>query len=214
MRSSWTKGPNGQERAEFSELWRVAIADKREQAVTHDDALLIESFRVSPDGKKIAMIFRRENTRNGQNRAEIAVVDMATGALRPVTHNNAPEQNVQWSPEGKVLVLPRAEQHVVGSRRRQAMGGARRRRRRAAQAQRLVQRRDRAVPRGPPTASRSCSARTRARAAASFRMSVANGAVDAKLRAATGRDGWSRSPPTASAASPSSARPTRPARCT
>ena len=58
---------------------------------------------MSPDAKKIAMIFRRENARNGQNRAEIAVVDMATGALRPVTHNNAPEQNVQWSPEGKVL---------------------------------------------------------------------------------------------------------------
>jgi len=97
------EGPNGQERAEFSELWRVALADKREQVVTHDDALIIESFRVSPDAKKIAMIFRRENARNGQNRAEIAVVDTATGALRPVTHNNAPEQDVQWSPEGKVL---------------------------------------------------------------------------------------------------------------
>jgi dipeptidyl aminopeptidase/acylaminoacyl peptidase len=97
------EGPNGQERTEFSELWRVAIADKREQAVTHDDALLIESFRVSPDAKKIAMIVRRDNTRNGQNRAEVAVVDIATGAQRPVTHNNAPEQDVQWSPEGKVL---------------------------------------------------------------------------------------------------------------
>src|SRR6185503_16059564 len=97
------EGPNGQERGDFSELWRVTLADKREQAVTHDDALLIESFRVSPDTKKAAIIFRRENTRNGQNRAEIAVVDLATGALRTVTHNNAPEQNVQWSPEGKVL---------------------------------------------------------------------------------------------------------------
>jgi dipeptidyl aminopeptidase/acylaminoacyl peptidase len=97
------EGPNGQERAEFSELWRVGVADRREQAVTHDNALLIESFRVAPDARKIAMIFRRENTRNGQNRAEVAVVDMATGAFREVTHNNAPEQNVQWSPEGKML---------------------------------------------------------------------------------------------------------------
>ena len=46
------EGPNGQERAEFSELWRVAIADRREQAMTHDDELLIESFRVSPDGEE------------------------------------------------------------------------------------------------------------------------------------------------------------------
>jgi dipeptidyl aminopeptidase/acylaminoacyl peptidase len=97
------EGPNGQERAEFTELWRVAVADKREQAVTHDNALLVDSFRVSPDGKKAAMIFRRDNTRNGQNRAEIAVVDTATGAHTPITRNNAPEQNVQWSPEGKLL---------------------------------------------------------------------------------------------------------------
>ena len=50
------EGSNGQERAEFSELWRVAIADKAEKAITHDDKLLIESFRVAPDGKKIAVI--------------------------------------------------------------------------------------------------------------------------------------------------------------
>ena len=93
---------NGQERAEFTELWRVGIADKREQAVTRD-ALLIESFRLSPDGRKIAMIFRRENSRNGENRAEVAVVDVATGRQTAVTHNQAPEQNVQWSPEGKML---------------------------------------------------------------------------------------------------------------
>jgi dipeptidyl aminopeptidase/acylaminoacyl peptidase len=97
------EGPNGQERAEFTELWRIGIADRREQPVTRGEPLLIESFRLSPDGKKIAMIFRRENTRNGQNLAEVAVVDMATGAHTSVTRNRAPEQNVQWSPEGKVL---------------------------------------------------------------------------------------------------------------
>jgi dipeptidyl aminopeptidase/acylaminoacyl peptidase len=97
------EGPNGQERADFTELWRVAVADRREQAITRDDALLIDSFRVSPDARKIAMIFRREHTRNGQNRSEIAVVDVATGKFQAITHNSAPEQNVQWSPEGKVL---------------------------------------------------------------------------------------------------------------
>jgi dipeptidyl aminopeptidase/acylaminoacyl peptidase len=97
------EGANGQERAEFSELWRVTIADKSEQAITHDDKLLIESFRLAPDGKKIAVIYRRDSTRNGQNRAEIGVADASTGALTTVTRNNAPEQNVQWSPEGKAL---------------------------------------------------------------------------------------------------------------
>src|SRR6185436_3535670 len=97
------EGPNGQERAEFSELWRVGVADRREQRITRDDTLLIESFRVAPDGRKVAINLRRENTRNGQNRGEIAVVDVASGAVTTVTRNDAPEQNVQWSPEGKVL---------------------------------------------------------------------------------------------------------------
>src|SRR5204863_6685194 len=77
--------------------------DKTEHRITQDDALLIESFRVSPDNGRIAVVYRRENTRNGQYHAEIGVVDAATGALETVTRNNAPEQNVQWSPEGKVL---------------------------------------------------------------------------------------------------------------
>jgi dipeptidyl aminopeptidase/acylaminoacyl peptidase len=97
------EGANGQERGEFTELWQLAVADKTEHAITHEDTLLIDSFRVSPDGRKIALIFRRENTRNGQYRAEVAVADATTGAIRTVTKNNAPEQNVQWSPEGKML---------------------------------------------------------------------------------------------------------------
>jgi dipeptidyl aminopeptidase/acylaminoacyl peptidase len=96
------EGPNGQERGEYTELWRIGVADKVEHAITREDAI-IQSFRVSPDGTKIALVLRRENTRNGQYRAEVAVADIATGALRTVTKNNAPEENVQWSPEGKML---------------------------------------------------------------------------------------------------------------
>src|SRR5439155_14113264 len=97
------EGANGQERAEFNALWRIPIADKTEHRVTHDDRLLIENFRVSPDLRRIAVVYRRENTRNGQYHAEVGVVDGASGVLNTVTHNNAPEQNVQWSPEGKLL---------------------------------------------------------------------------------------------------------------
>jgi dipeptidyl aminopeptidase/acylaminoacyl peptidase len=94
---------NGQERAQFTELWRIALADKAERAVTHDDRLIIENFRVSPDAKKIAVTYRRENARNGQFHAEVAVVDAQTGDVKTLTHNNAPEMNVQWSPEGKMV---------------------------------------------------------------------------------------------------------------
>jgi dipeptidyl aminopeptidase/acylaminoacyl peptidase len=94
---------NGQERGDFAALWRIGVADKTEQVITHDDRLRIESFRVSPDASRIAVIDRREATRNGQYHAEIAVVETATGALTDVTHNNAPEENVQWSPDGRTL---------------------------------------------------------------------------------------------------------------
>jgi len=97
------EGANGQERAEFSQLWSVAIADRAERQLTHDDALVLQGLRVSPDARRIAVVYRRENTRNSEYHAEIGVVDASTGALSTVTHNNAPEQNVQWSPEGKVL---------------------------------------------------------------------------------------------------------------
>src|SRR3954471_23305844 len=97
------EGANGQEQGDYTALWRVAVADKTEQPITHDDSLLIDSFRLSPDNSRIAVIYRRENTRNGQYRAEVAVVDAATGTMRTITKNNAPEQNVQWSPEGKML---------------------------------------------------------------------------------------------------------------
>jgi dipeptidyl aminopeptidase/acylaminoacyl peptidase len=97
------EGANGQERAEFTSLWKVSVADKAERKITNDDRLLIANFRVSPDGSRIAVVYRRENTRNGQNRAEVAIVDAASGAMTDITKNNAPEENVQWSPDGRTL---------------------------------------------------------------------------------------------------------------
>jgi len=94
---------NGQERAEFSAVWRVSLDDKSERRVTRDDRLLIESFRVAPDAKKVAVVYRREHARNGQFHAEVALADASTGEMKDITHNDAPEQNVQWSPNGKLL---------------------------------------------------------------------------------------------------------------
>lgn len=96
------EGPNGQERGDFAELWRVSIADRQEQPILCEP-LVIDGFRMSPDGGRAAIIYRRENSRNGQFHDEIGVVDTATGALKDITHNEAPEQRVQWSPDGRTL---------------------------------------------------------------------------------------------------------------
>jgi dipeptidyl aminopeptidase/acylaminoacyl peptidase len=94
---------NGQEREQFTELWRATIADKAERKLTKDEHLVIESFKPSPDGARVAMVYRAQNVRNHQNESEVAVLNAATGDLKTLTHNKAPEQNVQWSPEGKLL---------------------------------------------------------------------------------------------------------------
>jgi dipeptidyl aminopeptidase/acylaminoacyl peptidase len=96
---------NGQDHGAFTELWRVQVATGAEQRVGRDDRMLIGNFRVSPDGKAIAVIYRRENARNGQYHAEVGVIDAETGSLTDVTHNDAPEQNVQWSPDGRTLAF-------------------------------------------------------------------------------------------------------------
>ncbi len=96
------EGPNGQERGDFAEVWRVGVADKAEHPILREP-LIIDDLSVAPDGARIAIIYRRENSRNGTFHDEVAVVDAATGATTDLTHNNAPERNVQWSTDGRTL---------------------------------------------------------------------------------------------------------------
>src|SRR5262249_21392154 len=96
------EGPNGQERGDYGELWRVKLADRAQTCIL-PDPLLLESFSLSPDATKVAVIYRRENSRNGQYHAEVAMVDAATGTLQDITHNQAPEQSVKWAPDGRML---------------------------------------------------------------------------------------------------------------
>lgn len=72
----------------------MTIGDRRERKITREP-LLISDFAVSPDARAIAVDYRRENTRNGRYRSELAVVDAASGAARDVTKNEAPETDVR-----------------------------------------------------------------------------------------------------------------------
>jgi dipeptidyl aminopeptidase/acylaminoacyl peptidase len=96
------EGANGQWRDQWSELWVLDVASHKERKITRDK-LIIGSFDPSPDGKRLAIVARRENTRNGINLAEVYVLDAQTGELLRLTDNQAPESEVQWSPDGKRL---------------------------------------------------------------------------------------------------------------
>ena len=96
------EGPNGQERGRYSELWEVALTDRKPRQVSKGQ-LLIESFKPSPDGRRIAVVHRPDARRNTQFLAEVAVIDVPSGALTNLTKNEAPEGRVAWSPDGALI---------------------------------------------------------------------------------------------------------------
>jgi dipeptidyl aminopeptidase/acylaminoacyl peptidase len=100
------EGPNGQSRGEWSNLWMVdADPDSAaERPITRGERI-IGDFDVAPVGDRVAFTFRTENRRNADYLSEIAVVDVASGAVRQLTHNQAPESRLAWSPDGKSLLF-------------------------------------------------------------------------------------------------------------
>ena len=96
------EGPNGQERGRYSELWEATVEDRRARRVS-TGGLLIEDFKPSPDGRRVAVIHRPDARRNTQYLAEVAVMDLSTGALTNITKNQAPENRVAWSPDGTLV---------------------------------------------------------------------------------------------------------------
>jgi dipeptidyl aminopeptidase/acylaminoacyl peptidase len=90
---------NGQERGRYSEMWEIALADRKSRQVSRGQ-LLIDSFKPSPDGRRIAVVHRPDARRNTQYLAEVAVIDAGSGTLTNLTKNEAPESRVAWSPDG------------------------------------------------------------------------------------------------------------------
>jgi dipeptidyl aminopeptidase/acylaminoacyl peptidase len=97
------EGPNGQKRERYTSLWWIGLSgDRTEHKITREP-LILGAFDPSPDGRRLAVTVRPDNTRNGQYRTEVAVVDVASGDLRAITKNEAPESDLRWSPDGRSL---------------------------------------------------------------------------------------------------------------
>jgi len=60
---------------------------------------------ISPDGSKIAVVTTRKNYVKDQRDNELMLVDVESGAMRPLTYDRKNISNVRWSPDGKSIAF-------------------------------------------------------------------------------------------------------------
>jgi dipeptidyl aminopeptidase/acylaminoacyl peptidase len=96
------EGPNGQGRGTYSNLWVITIADKQVRQLT-TGRQVISDFKISQDGRQLVYTSRPNNQRNAQYLAEVYVLDVTAGTPRQLTKNEAPENNVAFTPDGKAV---------------------------------------------------------------------------------------------------------------
>jgi dipeptidyl aminopeptidase/acylaminoacyl peptidase len=97
------EGPNGREHARWRNLWVFNLSSKKEMRLT-DEELIINSFDISPDGKRIVFAATKQETDNFFYRSELYLVDVGNSKPVRLTNNNAPEGNILWAPDGKTFI--------------------------------------------------------------------------------------------------------------
>ncbi len=102
------EGPNGQSEGRWRNLWVIGLKDQKEAQLT-EEPIIIGSFDVSPDSKRILYTARSENRRNQGNLSEIYLLDIAGKNSVRLTENRAPESNLLWSPDGRSFAFTAAD---------------------------------------------------------------------------------------------------------
>ncbi|MEZ4416502.1 MAG: S9 family peptidase [Gemmatimonadota bacterium] len=102
------EGPNGKTLSSWQGLWAFELENQTERRLT-TDSLLINSFDVSPQGDRLAFVASRSNRENDDYLREIHVLEVATGEIRRLTNNEAPEGGLAWAPDGRSLLFTAAD---------------------------------------------------------------------------------------------------------
>lgn len=96
------EAPHGKHEARFRNLWRIDLKGRQAERVT-SEKLVIEELSVSPDGARAAIVARPDTRTNYVGQAELYLVELASGTVRRLTTNDAPETKPVWSPDGARL---------------------------------------------------------------------------------------------------------------
>ncbi len=70
--------------------------------------LHVRDFSWAPDGRRLAVSHTPDPLLAGGDRADLAVVDAATGALRPLVTGPGPDDSPVWSPDGRRILFSTA----------------------------------------------------------------------------------------------------------
>ena len=68
----------------------------------------VGSFEWSPDGKSIAFDHRKDPNAASGGTADISVVSVSDGSVRPLVAQDGPDSNPKWSPDGKQIAFQSA----------------------------------------------------------------------------------------------------------
>lgn len=102
------EGPNGQTRDQWHDLWMWEMEADSAVRLTEEDFILAD-WEAAPDGERIALVARTENRRNDADKNEIHILDLASGELRRLTDNHAPEGGISWAPDGSGFLFAAAD---------------------------------------------------------------------------------------------------------
>ena len=91
----------------LSHIWVIDLATKKSRRLTQG-AFTVGSFTWSPDGKEIAFDHTINPDPASGDTADISIVAVADGKIRPLVTQKGPDSRPVWSPDGKQIAFASA----------------------------------------------------------------------------------------------------------
>ena len=85
-------------------VWRFDVATRELRRVTQRD-WWIHGTDLAPDGRTAVVAAQPDNQRNTRWKTELFAVDLGSGAVRQLTHNQAPELGPRFAPDGRSVLF-------------------------------------------------------------------------------------------------------------